>query len=167
MPYQVDETIVLSGHGIGRIAALVNKSFGTAERQSYYEVVTARSTVWVAVETAEARGLRALASRAELDHCRDLLRSRPVPLGGDHLQRRHELNARQKLGTLQAVCELVRDLSARDAKTTLNDVEKALLQGAQTALCEEWAAVDGVPLPQASSAVTALLLEGRQQPAPG
>ena len=163
MLYQVDETIMLSGHGIGRIVALVAKSFGTAKRQSYYEVVTARSTVWVAVETAEARGLRALSSRAELDHCRDLLRSRPAPLLGDHLKRRQDLNARQRLGTLQAACELVRDLSARDSKVTLNDVEKTVLKGAQTVLCEEWAAVDGIPLPQASSEVTALLQEGRQQ----
>jgi RNA polymerase-interacting CarD/CdnL/TRCF family regulator len=164
MPYQINETIVLSGHGIGRITGLVTKGFGTAEPQPYYEVSAGRSTVWVAVDTAEARGLRPLASRADLGQCRELLRSRPTPLDRDYQKRRQELHARQKVGTLQSTCELVRDLSARNSQVTLNDVEKTLLQGTQSVLCEEWAAVDGVSLPQANSEVTELLLAGRQQP---
>jgi CarD family transcriptional regulator len=163
MSYQVDETVVLSGHGLGRIAGLVTKSFGSAERQQYYEVVTGRSTVWVAVETADARGLRPLTSRAELGRYRDLLRSRPVPLISDYQKRRHELHSRQRLGTFQAICELVRDLSARNSQAALNDVDNTLLHQAQAGLCEEWAVVDGVSLPQANSEVAALLLEGRQQ----
>lgn len=161
MPYQVNETIMLSGHGLGKVAGLVTKSFGSAEPQQYYEVVTARSTVWVAVATAETHGLRPLTSRAELSRYRDVLRGRPMPLNKDYQQRRHELHGRQKLGTFQATCELVRDLNARTWQSALNDVDQALLTQAQAGLCEEWAAVDGVSLPEAHSEVAALLLEGR------
>ena len=164
MPYEINETIVLSGHGIGRITGLVTKNFGAAEPQPYYEVLAGRSTVWVAVENAEARGLRPLASRAELGHCRELLRSRPRPLERDYQKRRQELHARQKVGTLESACELLRDLSARNSQAPLNDVEKTMLQGTQSDLCEEWAAVYGVSLPQANSEVAGLLQEGRQQP---
>jgi RNA polymerase-interacting CarD/CdnL/TRCF family regulator len=162
MPYQVNETIVLNGHGMGRITGLVTKSFGSAALQQYYEVVTGHSTVWVAVETAEARGMRPLTSRADLGRYRDLLRSRPVALISDYQKRRHELHIRQKVGTFESMCELVRDLSARSAQAALNDVDKSLLDQAQAGLIEEWAAVDGVSLPEAHSEVDALLLESRQ-----
>ncbi len=163
MSYQVNETVVLNGHGLGRIDGLVTKNFGTATGQQYYEVVTGRSTVWVAVATADTHGLRPLISRTELGRCRALLRSRPVALNKDYQQRRHELNSRQKIGTFQAACELVRDLTARTWQSPLNDVDKALLDQAEAGLCEEWAAVDGVSLPEARSEVAALLLEARQR----
>ncbi len=163
MPYQVNETVVLSGHGVGRVAALVSKRFNSTDPQQYYEVVTGRSTVWVAVATAASHGLRPLTSRAELGRCRELLRSRPTPLNNDFQQRRHELNGRQKLGTFQAACELVRDLNARTWRSALNDVDRALLDQARDGLCEEWAAVDGVSVSQANAEVAALLQEGREQ----
>jgi RNA polymerase-interacting CarD/CdnL/TRCF family regulator len=165
MPYQVNEIVVLTGHGLGRIDSLVTKSFGTVSGQEYYEVVTGRSTVWVAVATAATHGMRPLISRTELGRYRDLLRSRPVALNKDYQQRRHELNNRQKIGTFQSACELVRDLTARTWQSPLNDVDKAMLDQAHTGLCKEWAAVDGVSLPQARSEVAALLLEARQQQA--
>jgi RNA polymerase-interacting CarD/CdnL/TRCF family regulator len=162
MPFQKDETVVLIGHGVGRIADLVNKSFGSAEHQQYYEVLTERSTVWVAVETAGTHGLRPLTERAELDRYRELLRSRPTPLKSDYHLRRLELQNRQRVGTFEAMCELVRDLAARTWHAALNDVDNSMLRQAQAGLCQEWAAADGVSLPEANSEVAALLLEGRQ-----
>jgi RNA polymerase-interacting CarD/CdnL/TRCF family regulator len=162
MLYQVNEMVVLNGHGLGRIDSLVTKSFGAAAGQEYYEVVTNRSTVWVAVATAETHGMRPLISPTDLGRYRELLRSRPVALNKDYQQRRHELNNRQKIGTFQAACELVRDLTARTWHSPLNDVDKALLDQAHAGLCEEWAAVAEIPLPEARSEVAALLLEARQ-----
>jgi len=162
MTYQVNETVVLSGHGVGRVAALVTKNFNSAELQQYYEVVTERSTVWVSVAQAEAHGLRPLTSRAELVRCREVLRSQPQTLKSDFQLRRVELNKRQKLPTLEAACELVRDLSARTWRAALNDADNNVLRHAQTGLAEEWAAASGVSLAQANSELAALLLEGRQ-----
>lgn len=162
MPYQIDDRVVLNGHGVGRLAGLVTKRFAPSEPKEYYEVATQRSMVWVAVETAEAHGLRAIIDKAELGRYRDVLRSRPVPLNTDHRQRHLELQHRQKLGTFQAACELVRDLTARTWIKPLNDVDTTTLRHEQTGLCDEWAAVDEVTVPQAHAEVVALLLEGRQ-----
>jgi len=162
MPYEIDDRVVLNPHGVGRIAGLVTKRFTTAQVQEYYEVATERSLVWVAVDGAEARGLRPVTGKAELDRFRDVLRSRPVALNTDHRQRHLELHNRERLGTFQAACELVRDLTAYTWKKPLNDVDTATFRHAQTGLCEEWAAAEDVPLAQANAEVAALLLEGRQ-----
>jgi CarD family transcriptional regulator len=162
MPYEVDDRVVLSPHGVGRIAGLVTKSFAPAEQQEYYEVATERSLVWVAVDRAEARGLRRVTGKIELDHFRNVLRSRPTVLNTDHRQRHLELQSRERLGTFQSVCELVRDLTAYTWKKPLNDVDTATLRHAHTDFCAEWAAADEIPLVQANAEVAALLLEGRQ-----
>jgi RNA polymerase-interacting CarD/CdnL/TRCF family regulator len=162
MPYHIDERVVLKAHGVGRITGLVTKSFAKAELQEYYEFATERSTIWVAVDLAEAHGMRPLTGKAELGRYRDVLRSRPVALINDHRQRHLALQGREKLGTFQSACELVRDLSAHTWKKPLNDVDTTTLRHAQNGVCEEWAAVDDITLPEAKSQVAALLLEGRQ-----
>lgn len=162
MPYEIDDRVVLNPHGVGRIAGLVTKRFTSAQDQEYYEVATERSLVWVAVDGAEARGLRPVTSKTDLDQFRDVLRSRPVVLNADHRQRHLELHNRERLGTFQAACELVRDLTAYTWKKPLNDVDTATFRHAQTGLCAEWAAADDITLEQANAVVAALLLEGRQ-----
>ena len=162
LPYEIDDRVVLNPHGIGRIAGLVTKSFAPTGQQEYYEVATERSLVWVAVDRAEARGLRPVTGKAELDRFRGVLRSRPTVLNADHRQRRLELQTRERLGTFQSVCELVRDLTAYTWKKPLNDVDTATLRHAHTDFCAEWAAADEVTLAQANAEVAALLLETRQ-----
>jgi RNA polymerase-interacting CarD/CdnL/TRCF family regulator len=160
--YAVDDRVVLNPHGVGRIAGRVTKSFASTEAQEYYEIATERSLVWVAVEQAEARGLRPLTRKTQLTAFRGVLRSQPTALNTDHRQRRLELQTRERLGTFKAACELVRDLTAYTWKKPLNDVDTATLRHAHNALCAEWAAAEDVPLAQASAEVAALLQEGRQ-----
>ena len=162
LPYEIDDRVVLNPHGIGRIAGLVTKSFAPSGQQEYYEVATERSLVWVAVDRAEAHGLRPVTSKTEMNHYRELLRGRPTLLNTDHRQRHLELHNRERLGTFQAACELVRDLTAYTWKKPLNDVDTATLRHAHTDVCAEWAAADDVTLAQANAEVAALLLEGRQ-----
>jgi len=162
MTYEIDDRVVLNPHGVGRIAGLVTKSFASTEVQEYYEIATERSLVWVPVWAAEARGLRPVTGKTELDHFREVLRGRPAVLNADHRQRHLELHSRERLGTFQAACELVRDLTAYTWKKPLNDVDTATLRHALTDVCAEWAAADEVTLALANAEVAALLLQGRQ-----
>ena len=73
MPFKIDEQVVYPAFGIGRVAALVSKSFFEAESQIYYEVTGDRSTVWVQVDESAARGLRRLTRPDELAHYRDVV----------------------------------------------------------------------------------------------
>ena len=56
MSFKVDDRVVYPAFGIGRVVALVPKSFFEAESQMYYEVTGDRSTVWVQIDEGSARG---------------------------------------------------------------------------------------------------------------
>src|SRR3954470_17930997 len=96
MPFKIDEQVVYPAFGIGRIAALVTKSFFEAESQMYYEVTGDRSTVWVQVDESAARGLRRLTRPDEIAHYRGVVSGRPASLNQDHRQRQLELRGQLK-----------------------------------------------------------------------
>lgn len=163
MPFQVDDRVVHSTHGVGRVVGLVTQRFSQAEARPYYEIALQRSTVWVSVVDADAtRELRPLTPKAELARYRGVLRSRPTPLTMDHRQRRLDVLSRLKVGSFQGLCEVVRDLTARGWHKALNEMDAAALRKTRDDLCQEWAAADGVSVLDAVKEVDALLLEGRQ-----
>jgi RNA polymerase-interacting CarD/CdnL/TRCF family regulator len=161
MAFKVDDQVVYPAFGLGRIVGLVPKTFLEAETQMYYEVSGDRSTVWVQVDEGSARGLRRLTRQDELAHYRDVLRGRPVVLNQDHRQRQMDLRSQLKQGTLQSVCEMVRDLSARGWNRPLTETDSLALRRSREALCQEWAAADGVSISQATAELASLLLEAR------
>ena len=162
MAFKIDDRVVYPAFGIGRVVAVVTKRFFEAKNQLYYEVIGDRSTVWVQVDEGAARGLRLLTRPDELARYREVVGSQPVALNQDHRQRQLVLKGQLKLGTMQGLCELVRDLGARSWTKPLNEMDSLTLRRRREAVCLEWAAVENVPLPQATAELTALLLEGRQ-----
>jgi RNA polymerase-interacting CarD/CdnL/TRCF family regulator len=161
MPFKIDDRVVYPAFGVGRVVGLVSKSFFEADTQLYYEVLGERSTVWVQVNEGEARGLRRLTRKDELAHYRAILRGRPVALNSDRVQRQLDLRSQLKRGTLQDLCEMVRDLSAHGWHKPLGEADALALRKSQAALSQEWAAADRVTLPEATAAITALLQEAR------
>lgn len=162
MPFQVDDQVVHPGHGTGHIVGLVTKRFFDAEARLYYEIAIQNSTVWVPVDSGPADGLRLVTPKRELARFRNILRSRPAPLTADQRQRRLDLQTQLRTGSLQAVCEVVRDLTAHGWRKPLREAEAATLRKAREGLCQEWAAAEGVSVQRAAEEVDALLLEGRQ-----
>ena len=162
MSFQVGDLVVLPTHGVGRIVKIAERNFSGVEARRYYEVETAKSTIWVPIETQEATGLRGLTVRSALPQHHSLLKSRPVPLNKDRRQRHLDLIQRLKQGSFSGLCEVVRDLTAFSWGKPLNEVDAASLRHARENLCEEWAAVEEMPLDEVNRKLEALLLEGRQ-----
>jgi RNA polymerase-interacting CarD/CdnL/TRCF family regulator len=162
MPFKIDERVVYPGFGVGRIVGLVTKCFFEPEMQMYYEILGKRSTVWVAVDESTARGLRRLTPKGELPHYRNVLRSRPVALNQDPRQRQLDLRSQLRRGTLQDICEMVRDLRARGWHKPLGETDLAALRKAWEGLCQEWAAMTGVSVLLAADEVNAVLLQTQQ-----
>jgi CarD family transcriptional regulator len=162
MPFKVNDQVVYPAFGVGRIAALVKRQFSQAEMQAYYEVVTDRSTAWVRVDDPDTGGLRRLTEKAELAHYRAVLRGQPAALNPDHRQRHMELQTRFKRGTLQDICEMVRDLSGRGWVKALSEADSSALRKSRDGLVQEWAAADKITPQEATAEVNALLQEGRQ-----
>lgn len=155
--FSVNEQVVYPSFGVGRITAVVKKDYVEDAGQLCYEVSGARSRLWVPVDQASARGLRRLTRRAELDQFRRILSSAPAPLAPDFRQRQKELRDQLKQGTLQALCEVVRDLHARHRAKPLVDYDAEVLRKSQAALCQEWAAVEQVTEAEASAEIERLL----------
>jgi CarD family transcriptional regulator len=161
MAYEIGDWVVYPAFGVGRIAGVVTKSFHGVESHSYYEVIGERSTVWVQVDESTSRGLRRLTGKNELAQLREVLRGKPVDLNGDFRVRQAAVRDHLRCGTLQALCEVVRDLSGRGWLRRLSEVELFTLNKSLDAVCREWAAADRVGLTQATAEVNALLEEAR------
>jgi len=67
-----------------------------------------------------------------------------------------------KEGTITANCEVVRDLTAFGWHKPLSGTVSAFLNVAQDVLCQEWAAVEEIPLEEAAAEINALLEKGKQ-----
>jgi len=91
-----------------------------------------------------------------------VLKGRPTSLSDNFRARQSDLDVRLKLGTFQAICEIVRDLSARRVRKPLTDYELDLLKKAREFLFQEWAVINRVTSSEAAQSVEALLSEGRK-----
>lgn len=162
MAFQVRDQVVHPAHGMGRISGLVTRQFAEAAAGLYYEVALARGTLWVPIRPDTTDGLRPITPAPALSHYRQVLKSQPVALHQDHRQRRTYLLGRLKRGLFQDLCDVVRDLTARGWAKPLGELDAAFLHKTRESLNEEWAASEGVPLPQAIEEINALLLEGQR-----
>ena len=161
MAIKVNDRAVHSMHGVGRVIKLEIRRFPAGPKRLYYNFEFPTGTVWVPVE-GSASGLRQLTPKADLDQYRNLLRSWPTPLVADHRQRLLALKERQKDKSFDAKCKLVRDLSALGWNKELNESNNAVLRTARNAVCEEWAAVEGLSLADATQEVMTLLADGKK-----
>jgi len=155
--YKVGETVVHPQHGIGQIVKLENKEFEPGVIQRYYEIsIRDGSTVWVPVDLPHS-GVRGLAEKREIPHCRNILASPPLPLAEDGRIRQSELMANLKRGTIATHCEIVRDLSAFVARKPAYGTITDLLRALQSVLRQEWAIVEGITLLEATNEISSLL----------
>jgi CarD family transcriptional regulator len=157
LAFAVGDRVVHPQHGVGFIVKLENREFQPGVIQRYYEIsIPGGSTVWVPVDLPNS-GLRSLATRSEIAHCRSILRSQPVRLTDDGKVRQSELVARLKQGTVAAQCEVVRDLAAFVSHKPAYGTIPALLEAIRGVLSQEWAEVEGMTLAEAAFEIDTLL----------
>lgn len=161
MPFQINDRVVHPMHGLGQVEEITTRSFPGTEARLYYEVAFSQSTVWVPVETGTHSGLRSLTPAEDLERYRAVLSAPPVPLNDDHRQRRADLNELLRTGSFQVLCEVVRDLTWFGWRKPLREIDAALLRRARDGLTQEWAAIEDVPMPQASGEIDAILQTAR------
>ncbi len=164
MEFQIGDRVVHPVHGVGTVKAITRDQFTGQKTRQYYEVAADSSTVWVPIGDEGVTVLRAIAPKASLTKCRRLLKSEPLPLNKDFRQRQLEISTRLKGGRMPDICEMVRDLRARSREMTLNAAEDALLRRISKALCDEWAACEGVSSAVALQEIEGLLRESLPAP---
>ena len=123
--------------------------------------MTGGSTLWVPVDVPPLV-LRKPAERSEIISCRQILAARPEPLTGDIRSRQAGLTIRLKQGTIATFCEVVRDLYGYGEHKSLYGTMAGFFRVTKDVLCQEWATVEGITLPEAFEEVNALLERSRQ-----
>jgi RNA polymerase-interacting CarD/CdnL/TRCF family regulator len=161
MPFSNGDQVVHCKHGLGRVLMTESRRFGPGSERLYYRVAISNGTIWVPVDGAQC-GLRRLTAKGDLERYRRLLASRPTPLSSNYRQRQIELSERMKQSSFQAKCEVVRDLAALGWREPLRESLAALLRDARGAVDEEWAAVEGLTVHEATREIEALLLKGKR-----
>jgi len=163
MTFNVGDQVVHPQHGVGEVVKLEDRKFGSGVAQRYYEVSikNAGSTLWVPLDSP-SYGLRKLAGKREIKACRNVLSARPVPLTDDARSRQSNLAERLKEGTIQVQCEVVRDLYAFGEHKSLYGTIAGFFRQTQNVLCEEWALVEGITIPEAFQEVNSLLEKSRK-----
>jgi CarD family transcriptional regulator len=163
MQFKIDDRVVHQTYGVGRVVEIEEKQFSEkGDVRPYYKIILSKRTVWIPVEAQEACGFRLITAKSELDQYRDLLQSPPTSLNINHHRRHLELVSRLKQGSFQAVCEVVRDLTAWSWRKPLGQTDTTTLQRTRANLYQEWAAAAGISTTEAIKEIDALLLPGRQ-----
>ena len=161
MTFRIGEKVVHPQYGVGYVAKVEDREFEPGVMRRYYEIAIPGSTLWVPTDLPSL-GLRKLSVKSEIGRCRQILSSRPLPLGEDARLRQSELSARLKEGTIVAQCEVVRDLSGFSAHKPVTGTIASFLRVTQDVLCQEWAAVEGITLAEAVIEVSFLLEKSKQ-----
>ena len=156
MDFKIGDRVVHPQYGVGHVVKLEDREFEPGVMRRYYEISIPGSTLWVPLDQSTF-GLRKLAGRRELERCREILSSRPMPLTDDLRLRQSDLSARLKVGSIVAHCEVVRDLSAYGAHKPISGTIAAFLRVAQDVLCQEWSMVEGITLAEANAEISLLL----------
>src|SRR5512141_1114608 len=144
LSFNIGETVVHPQHGVGHIAKLENKEFERGKIRQYYEVsMPAGSIIWVPVDMASS-GPRKLAPKRDLERCREILKSHPLPLPQDGRVRQSDLVERLRRCTIAAQCEVVRDVSAFVSHKPAYGTITSFLEAILSALSQEWAEIEGI-----------------------
>jgi len=149
--------------GIGCVESIEDREIGEEGRRTFYRIGFVKMTVWVPVQHSKDGRLRPVTPLKDLGHYSALLKGSPGALDNDFRQRQIELENRLKPGTFQALCEVVRDLSARSWRKSLSSFDAAILKRTRGFLIQEWAATSGKSLEQANIEVESYLAEGKQK----
>jgi RNA polymerase-interacting CarD/CdnL/TRCF family regulator len=162
MNFSRGDTVVHPSFGVGTVVAIEEMAFAGEGARLFYRVDFGVTTIWVPLELQQPSSrLRPVTPKADLGRFRTLLNSPPELLDNDFRKRQVELVNRLGLGTFQALCEVVRDLSARNRLKSLGNSESTLLNRTRQALIQEWAAASEKYQADAEGEIDALLIERR------
>ena len=144
--YQVGETVVHPGYGVGKVVDIERLSCLGSDKQ-YYSVKLldgSGTQIWIPVRDAEEKGMRRPIQESQLNKIWRRLRSEPKALPSDHKER--YAIVRQKLGDgdVLRIAEALRDLSWKDAQVrSLTSEGKRLYDKAMQLLASEVSVVGG------------------------
>jgi RNA polymerase-interacting CarD/CdnL/TRCF family regulator len=161
MFFQIGDRVVHRAFGPGEIIRVEEKKLA-GQARLYYVVVVSKLTLWVPVDGADERSLRPVLMGKEFQKLYSILRGPGEDLCDDRYERQTQLLLRMREGTLEGVCRVVRDLTARSySGKKMNDNDTTVLQRAVELLMDEWQLSQNTSRDIAQHELESLLDEGR------
>lgn len=165
MNFNQGDRVVHQNFGVGTVQSIEGMKFSGSQPRLFYRVEFPKTTIWVPVGNQPSGGLRPVTPKNQLYRFRDLLKSSPRTLDTDFRLRHKELENRVESGSFEALCEVIRDLSAWNHRKPLNNYEKELLKQLRSALAAEWSVASGMNIREALDEIDGYLLKGWQNAA--
>ena len=161
MAFSIGDKVVHRYHGPGRIARLDQVETRSGPRDCYVVTMGHGLVVWVPIDGSSEVSLRPPLSASTVARLADILRGLPQPLHTASKERTEQIRALMKDGSPEALCTLVRDLTAYGTRRVLNAGDAAALERARSIVIAEWAlATDS---PDAAGEIDALLRESARR----
>ena len=156
MQFQIGDSVVHTTYGLGVIVEIDQKVIA-GNPTDCYVLEVGELTIWVPVKRGDSSSLRLLTPASRFGELFDILRSPSQPLASDRLMRRNYLVEQLKDGSLEAICQVVRDLTALKRSGKMNDHDKTILVRAEKFLLSEWEVVLSATALQAEQKLRQLL----------
>ena len=154
--FQVGDQVVHWAYGLGEITQLDEKELSGHARQ-YYVVQIRGLTLWIPLECAAEHSLRFLTPAENFQTLFHLLAAPAEPLADQRFERKNQVAERLRDGTIESICRVVRDLTARKRTKNMNDYDNNFLGRARDFLLIEWCVVLSESLQQAERKLEDLL----------
>jgi CarD family transcriptional regulator len=156
--FKAGDQVVHWSYGPGKVVQLEEKEM-SGQKLLYYVVQIRDLTLWVPVGEAGQSSLRMVTPAKKFDKLYDILRSPGEPLASDRMERKAQLSERMKIGQLEAICRVIRDLMLFKQTQRMSETDNNIYRRAQSFLLDEWTLSLPVSLPQAGDTLQQLLGE--------
>jgi RNA polymerase-interacting CarD/CdnL/TRCF family regulator len=167
MNFQKGDTVMHWTHGIGQIVNLEERAL-SGVKTIYYVVQIRDMTVWVPADSNIGSRLRPPTPRSRFEQILAILSRPPETLPEDRLERKTHLLELLQDGGPEALCRVIRDLTAyqKQLGKPMNDNDQILLKQSRSLLLGEWEFVLSISYAQAEHELHRLLTASAPQNEP-
>ena len=156
MAFHVGDQVVHWAFGLGAIIQLDEKELSGRTGQ-YYVVQIRDLTLWVPINETGEHSLRLLTPARDFQRLFEILASPGEPLSPNRFERKTQLTERMKDGTLESICQVVRDLASYMQTKKMNEDDTSTWKRARSFLLDEWSTALSVPAQRAERELMELL----------
>jgi RNA polymerase-interacting CarD/CdnL/TRCF family regulator len=146
--YTVGDWIVHHIYGVGQVKK-VEKKLLNQTKTLYYKVQANDSIFWIPVKKADSDHIRPLSSASSLKRALRLLKKAPHEMDSNYKKRELRINRIRTEGKVSSICQMIRDLSAKEREKPLNTKEKRALEAFKDLLLREWSVCVGITIQDA------------------
>jgi RNA polymerase-interacting CarD/CdnL/TRCF family regulator len=156
--YSVGDWIVHHIYGVGQVKKVEKKRLNQT-KNLYYKVQADDSIFWIPVKRTDSNRVRPLSSASSLKKALRQLKKAPHEMDSNYKKRENRINRIRTEGKVSSICQMVRDLSAKEREKPLNTKEKRALEEFKDLLLREWSVCIGITIQDAQRELQKALQE--------